>query len=61
MPMLMTGGNKKGPQAKKIELVDQICDQGQLMQVSFPPLLQHIASGRSLSCPVVRVRAVWCI
>ena len=32
MPMLMTGGNKKGPQAKKLKLVDHTCDANQLMQ-----------------------------
>lgn len=33
MPMLMTGSNKKGPQAKKMKLVDLTCDANQLMQV----------------------------
>ena len=36
MPMLMTGANKKGAQAKKMKLVDLTCDANQLMQVSLP-------------------------
>ena len=35
MPMLMTGSNKKGPQAKKMKLVDQTCDGKQLMQCAL--------------------------
>jgi len=44
MPMLMTGSNKKGSQAKKMKLVDQTCDQGQLMQCAMV-VAKQIADG----------------
>ena len=36
MPMLMTGGNKKGAQAKKLKLVDMTCDANQVVYFSHP-------------------------
>ena len=44
MPMLMTGSNKKGAQAKKMSLVDQTCDQKQLMQCAMV-VAKQIADG----------------
>ena len=35
MPMLMTGSNKKGAQAKKMKLVDHTCDAQQLRQCAM--------------------------
>ena len=44
MPMLMTGSNKKGAQAKKMKLVDLTCDANQLMQVCVLALRLRCAS-----------------